>query len=486
MGVIQTIDPWFVFLQFSNIDYAGHDSGYGPDKPAYMKAIEETDARIYRVLDALERRAARKSEEWLIIVTTDHGGIGRGHGGSSPEERTIFTVVSGEFAHRGEMIPNQNQYINQTDVMVTALNYLGVPIQENWSLDGRVVGIKTVFKDEDFACYIDPNEGPRVRITTQHSKQVETLTWSLNSSPIFGYGINNGRYTRNLAATDKGEYFQIYDHWNLNNYADVNGKYYFKFKKYYASGRMVVHEFEYNPVTGIVKYDNSTYSHGSEFSFRFFENNKQKVLITTTHSKGVYNRLLQTVTWQLNYGYGVQLGRYRYDLEVVDKGSYYEINDYWNIKNYQKINGKYYLKFINYYSNGKRTYYEYEYHPSATQIELVTEVEQSFSLPNLIDAVRDSHRFNQWKKASNIYYTNGVYFQGLFPYVLNNVEKYRVSINNNAPITKNRYNPDSNGRIEINFLEYNGGYGVAKGTLITIWAITPVGDVIKVFEDRTI
>ena len=35
-------------------------------------------------------------EDWLVLVTTDHGGIGTVHGGNSMEERRVFVIASGE------------------------------------------------------------------------------------------------------------------------------------------------------------------------------------------------------------------------------------------------------------------------------------------------------------------------------------------------------------------------------------------------------
>ena len=44
-------------------------------------------------------------EDWLIIVSTDHGGKDKGHGQDIPECRTIFLIVSGKSAVRGAIEP---------------------------------------------------------------------------------------------------------------------------------------------------------------------------------------------------------------------------------------------------------------------------------------------------------------------------------------------------------------------------------------------
>ncbi|MGG5736865.1 MULTISPECIES: Ig-like domain-containing protein [Bacillus cereus group] len=84
-------DTAITFIHFDDIDGAGHSKGYG--SPAYMQQIEKTDKNVGVVLDAI--RDAGLLEDSLIIMTTDHGGKGYGHGGESPEEKTIFWAANG-------------------------------------------------------------------------------------------------------------------------------------------------------------------------------------------------------------------------------------------------------------------------------------------------------------------------------------------------------------------------------------------------------
>jgi hypothetical protein len=46
-------------------------------------------------MQALTNRPNFINENWLILVSTDHGGIGLNHGGTSIEEETIFFIASG-------------------------------------------------------------------------------------------------------------------------------------------------------------------------------------------------------------------------------------------------------------------------------------------------------------------------------------------------------------------------------------------------------
>jgi hypothetical protein len=61
--------PSCVFHELTLTDGAGHD--YGPHHEGLMAALDETDRRIARVLNVLERQGLL--EETLFVVTADHG-----------------------------------------------------------------------------------------------------------------------------------------------------------------------------------------------------------------------------------------------------------------------------------------------------------------------------------------------------------------------------------------------------------------------------
>ncbi len=85
-----------MFLHFDDVDHAGHANGFSINNPEYMDEIEQVDAHIGNVISALNARASLNQENWLIVVSTDHGGLGSSHGGGSYEERNIFIVFSGD------------------------------------------------------------------------------------------------------------------------------------------------------------------------------------------------------------------------------------------------------------------------------------------------------------------------------------------------------------------------------------------------------
>lgn len=94
-SLLSAQDPDVVFLHFDDVDHEGHATGFSPANPLYLSAIEGVDAHIRTVLNALRSRPDYANEDWLVMVSTDHGGIGTSHGGNTEEEKTIFLILSG-------------------------------------------------------------------------------------------------------------------------------------------------------------------------------------------------------------------------------------------------------------------------------------------------------------------------------------------------------------------------------------------------------
>lgn len=87
-------NPDLLFVAFDDVDHAGHTYGFSPVIPQYIQAIETTDGYIGQIITAMQNRPNFANEDWLVVVTTDHGGNIAGHGGGTLEERTIFTIYS--------------------------------------------------------------------------------------------------------------------------------------------------------------------------------------------------------------------------------------------------------------------------------------------------------------------------------------------------------------------------------------------------------
>ena len=92
---LQNNDPDVLFVAFDEIDGAGHSYGFHPAQPGYLDAIETADTRVGSLLNVLNNRPNIDNEDWIVIITTDHGGTMNGHGGNEPEQRILPFIVSG-------------------------------------------------------------------------------------------------------------------------------------------------------------------------------------------------------------------------------------------------------------------------------------------------------------------------------------------------------------------------------------------------------
>jgi len=109
-----------IFVHFEDVDICGHTFRFSPDSPQYIKAIETIDGYVGQIIRAMHARKNYDQENWLVILTTDHGGHSTGHGQDVPEDRTIFIIVSGPDAARGAIDPPPGI----VDVAATALKHL--------------------------------------------------------------------------------------------------------------------------------------------------------------------------------------------------------------------------------------------------------------------------------------------------------------------------------------------------------------------------
>jgi hypothetical protein len=146
-----------LFVYFDECDLTGHATGFSPLNPAYINAIQTVDGRVGSIITALQSRPNYVAEDWIILVTTDHGGIGTGHGGNTNAERKIWWIGSGNNPVSNQLtnvvdpgslaIGNFNYAVSlanpsQDDIAVTALDHLFRGTQcdafnPSWNLDGQ-------------------------------------------------------------------------------------------------------------------------------------------------------------------------------------------------------------------------------------------------------------------------------------------------------------------------------------------------------------
>lgn len=119
-------DKMFMFLYNVHTDHIGHT--YSWMSPEYIQSIEEGDVQVGRMIDFLKKEGL--FEETHLMFITDHGGIGKGHGGVSPEEMIVPWVISGPGIKKGFTITEPNNTVNTAS---TLLRLFGVDQPLCWT-----------------------------------------------------------------------------------------------------------------------------------------------------------------------------------------------------------------------------------------------------------------------------------------------------------------------------------------------------------------
>ncbi|WP_339870027.1 alkaline phosphatase family protein [uncultured Algoriphagus sp.] len=123
-------DLSWMYLEYS--DDMGH--GFG-NSPEMIDGVKKADIQIGRVWEAIQYREETFGEDWLIVITTDHGRTDDGfdHGGHSARERATWIVTNSK---------NTNSHFEETPEMVDILpsiaNHLelSIPKKIAMELDG--------------------------------------------------------------------------------------------------------------------------------------------------------------------------------------------------------------------------------------------------------------------------------------------------------------------------------------------------------------
>jgi predicted AlkP superfamily pyrophosphatase or phosphodiesterase len=133
-STIRVAAPDLSWIYLQHTDDIGHRFGYSPQME---KAIDYLDVQMGTIWDAIQFRQKKYQEDWLFIITTDHGrdiATGKNHGGQSDEERTTWMIAN---------IKNSNTYFHLNapaivDLLPTMLRFqkINIPQVNEYELDG--------------------------------------------------------------------------------------------------------------------------------------------------------------------------------------------------------------------------------------------------------------------------------------------------------------------------------------------------------------
>jgi len=121
---LRTQAPDLSWIYLEHTDDIGHRYG---DSPQQQQALAYLDAQVGQVWAALQERTRQHAEDWLLVLTTDHGrdaSTGRNHGGQSARERATWLVISDKHTNAYAQRPP----VSITDVLPTIARFMQLPL----------------------------------------------------------------------------------------------------------------------------------------------------------------------------------------------------------------------------------------------------------------------------------------------------------------------------------------------------------------------
>lgn len=117
--------PDLLFIHLDHVDDALHHAGHLT--PPYLAAIAEADRLTGLVLEALDRNGMRART--VVLLTADHGGAGKQHGGETMGELEIPWILSGPGVRPGVELRGP---VNTFDTGATIAHILGLQPPACW------------------------------------------------------------------------------------------------------------------------------------------------------------------------------------------------------------------------------------------------------------------------------------------------------------------------------------------------------------------
>lgn len=77
-------------------DAGGHSKGFYPHSQSYLERVNAAMARFGNLLETIKARSSFADEEWLIILCSDHGGVGTRHNLSGGQCNTVPLLYCGK------------------------------------------------------------------------------------------------------------------------------------------------------------------------------------------------------------------------------------------------------------------------------------------------------------------------------------------------------------------------------------------------------
>lgn len=188
--------------------------GWRDNNTLYREAIQKVDNRIGELLAALNARPDKWYEDWLVIVTSNHGGKENGtYGGNSAEERRMFGIFYYDHFTKPREMKNETidvlrwdyYFVGTVTDSITRKNWNGLPMACN----RQVYSMDTI-----------SNEGMTVQYLMTVRPSVSRSYIPVNRSG--GTLLQKGRWKFGFDHSFSASFANFYDYEDGNNDGDIN------------------------------------------------------------------------------------------------------------------------------------------------------------------------------------------------------------------------------------------------------------------------
>jgi hypothetical protein len=132
LNFIKNEKPVFTYIYYGHPDETGHSKGFNTKE--YYQSINEIDTEIGKIIAGIQEYGMAKNT--TIIITSDHGGVGFGHGGESMLELEVPWIIAGPGIKKNALLDSPNDLANTSPTIAkilglkTPAEWIGKPVNE--------------------------------------------------------------------------------------------------------------------------------------------------------------------------------------------------------------------------------------------------------------------------------------------------------------------------------------------------------------------
>lgn len=156
---LQKEKPDLCFLYLQGVDVVGHHFGFMSE--TYLESVENADFCVALMLEHLAMVGLLN--EYVILITSDHGGSGFNHDQEKPEVFLVPMIIQGPGIAEDMEIDCKSSLL---DIAPTMAEVLGIAPHPDWQ--GRV--LREIFTDRD-SDRLALNTSPYIRFLPQKAVQ---------------------------------------------------------------------------------------------------------------------------------------------------------------------------------------------------------------------------------------------------------------------------------------------------------------------------